>query len=258
MLKPRLIPCLLIKDKHLVKTVRFKSPKYIGDPLNAVRIFNEKEVDEITIFDIDATSKGIAPDFKLIERLSRECQMPLCYGGGIKTIEQIKQIISLGVEKISLSSIILSNPQFIMEAIEQVGSQSIVVTLDISKGGLFNKETIFTHNGTKSHKLDLFSFLKKVESYGAGELVINSINDDGLMNGYNKKLVESISTRTNIPLTFLGGAGKLDHIKSLWEIDKTVGAAAGSLFVFKGKFKAVLINYPSRETKQALYPKETN
>ena len=196
MLKPRLIPCLLIKDKHLVKTVRFKSPQYIGDPLNAVRIFNEKEVDEITIFDIDATSKGLDPDFKLIERLSRECQMPLCYGGGIKTISQIKQIISLGVEKISLSSIILSNPEFIMEAIEQVGSQSIVVTLDIYKGGLFNKETICSHNGKKSHKLDLFSFLNKVENYGAGELVINSINDDGLMSGYNKKLVESISKRT--------------------------------------------------------------
>ena len=180
--------------------------------------------------------------------------MPLCYGGGIKTIAQIKQIISLGVEKISLSSIILSNPEFIMEAIEQVGSQSIVVTLDISKGGLFNKETIFTQ-WDKIHKLDLFSFLKKLKAMGL-ENVINSINDDGLMNGYNKKLVESISTRTNIPLTFLGGAGKLDHIKSLWEIDKTVGAAAGSLFVFKGKLKPFIVSL--KETKQALYPKETN
>ncbi len=255
MLKPRLIPCLLIKDKSLVKTVQFKSPKYIGDPLNAVRIFNEKKVDEITILDIDASSKGIEPDLKLIERISQECQMPLCYGGGIKTISQIKKIISLGVEKISLSSVVINNPKFILEAVEQVGSQSIVVSLDISNGGFLKNETIYTLNGKKAHKIDLFAFLRELESYGAGEFIINHINNDGMMKGYDKKLVTSISERTNIPLTFLGGAGKLEDIKSLWEIDPTLGAAAGSIFVFKGKFKAVLINYPSRETKETLYSK---
>ena len=253
MLKPRLIPSLLIKNKDLIKTVRFQKPKYIGDPLNAVRIFNEKEVDEITIFDIGATTENKEPNFKLIERLSQECQMPLCYGGGIKTISQIKQIISLGVEKISISSAALNNPELIQEAVECVGSQSVVVTLDILKSRFFNKEKIFTHNGKKDSQKDLFSFLSQIESYGAGEIIINDIDNEGLMKGYDLELVKNISKRTNIPLTFLGGAGSLEDIRSIWKIDSTIGAAAGSIFVFKGKFNAVLINYPSRDEKKDLY-----
>lgn len=253
MLKPRLIPSLLIRDKDLIKTVQFQKPKYIGDPLNAVRIFNEKEVDEITIFDIGATFENKEPNFKLIERLSQECQMPMCYGGGIKTISQIKQIISLGVEKISISSAALFNPELIQEAVDCVGSQSVVVTLDISKSRFFNKETIFTHNGKKAFPKDLFSFLNQIENHGAGEIIINNINKEGLMQGYDLELVKKISKRTNIPLTFLGGAGSLEDIRSIWNIDSTIGAAAGSIFVFKGKFNAVLINYPSRDEKKDLY-----
>ncbi len=253
MLKPRLIPCLLIKDKGLVKTIRFKSPKYIGDPLNTVRIFNEKEVDEITIFDIDASSKNIKPDFQLIEKLAQECRMPLCYGGGIKNIQDIKKLISLGVEKVSISSEIINNPELIIKAAETVGSQSIVATLDIRIGGLFKLGTIFTNNGRTSHSLKLIPFLKKIENYGIGEIIINDINKDGLMNGYDIKHIKKISQVVKVPITFLGGAGNLNDIKLLWETDPSIGAAAGSLFVFKGKYKAVLVNYPSAEEKRKLY-----
>jgi len=253
MLKPRLIPCLLIKDKGLVKTIRFNSPKYIGDPLNAVRIFNEKEVDEITIFDIDASTKSLEPDFKLIEKLAQECQMPLCYGGGIKTIENIKKLISLGVEKVSISSEIINNPELILKAVESIGSQSIVVTLDIRTGRLLKQDTIYTKNGKKSHSLKLVPFLRKIEEYGVGEIIINDINKDGLMNGYDISLIRKISKIVKVPLTFLGGAGNLNDIKVLWKTDSSLGAAAGSLFVFKGKYKAVLINYPSKEERRKLY-----
>ena len=166
---------------------------------------------------------------------------------------QIKQIISLGVEKISISSAALNNPELIQEAVECVGSQSVVVTLDILKSRFFNKEKIFTHNGKKDSQKDLFSFLSQIESYGAGEIIINDIDNEGLMKGYDLELVKNISKRTNIPLTFLGGAGSLEDIRSIWKIDSTIGAAAGSIFVFKGKFNAVLINYPARDEKNDLY-----
>jgi cyclase len=252
MLRPRIIPCLLVHKNGLVKTVNFKNPKYVGDPINAVRIFNEKEVDELMVVDIDATSNHNEPDYKMIGHLASECRMPLCYGGGIKTSEQAEKIFSLGVEKVALSSIAIEKPQLIREIANIVGNQSVVIVIDIKKHAFTGKYEIRTHNGLKSTGLNPFEFAEKMEKSGAGEIVINSIDNDGVMKGYDLPLVERMRKSVNVPLTVLGGAGSLEDIGELIRLYGTLGAAAGSLFVFKGKFKAVLISYPNRDEKDRL------
>jgi cyclase len=252
MLYPRIIPCLLVKDKGLVKTVNFKNPKYVGDPINAVRIFNEKEVDELIVLDIDATHEKREPDYKMIEHLAAECRMPLCYGGGITTCDQVLRIIQLGVEKVAISSAAIENPDLIAEAAECVGNQSVVVVLDVKKSFLGGKYEIYTHNGSKNTGKYPADFALQVQKLGAGEIVINSIDNDGLMKGYDLDLVEIVRKSINVPLTVLGGAGALHDIGQLIEKYGTIGAAAGSLFVFKGVYRAVLINYPNRAEKDAL------
>lgn len=252
MLRSRIIPCLLVQNKGLVKTVNFNNPKYVGDPINAVRIFNEKEVDEIMLLDIDATRENREPDFKTIENLAAECRMPLCYGGGVKTIEQIKTILGLGVEKIAISSAAVENPTLITKAAKLVGSQSIVVVLDVKKNSFLRKYEIWTHNNSKNTKKDPTEFAIKVENFGAGEIVINSIDKDGTMTGYDVEIVNKVRQSVSIPITVLGGAGKLDHFRELIDRYKVIGLAAGSLFVFKGVYRAVLINYPTRAEKDAL------
>jgi cyclase len=254
MLRPRIIPCLLVHDKGLVKTVQFKNSKYVGDPINAVRIFNEKEVDEIMIVDIDATADNREPDYQMIENLAAECRMPLCYGGGVKTVEQAQRIFSLGVEKVAISSEAVNNPDLITAIGDRVGSQSIVVVLDIKKGKKGNYE-IWTHNGTKNTGKDAVEFSKLVESLGAGEIVINSIDNDGMMKGYDLVLVDQIRSVVHIPLTVLGGAGKIEDIGELINRFGIIGASAGSLFVFKGVFRAVLISYPDHALKSLLLDK---
>lgn len=252
MLYPRIIPVLLVQDKGLVKTVKFKDAKYVGDPLNAVRIFNEKEADELTVIDIDATAMGREPDYQMIENLASECRMPLCYGGGIKTLEQAKKILSLGVEKIALSSAVLARPEIISEIAEQVGRQSVVVVLDVAKKFLSARYECYTHNGKKNSKLCALEFAKLAERLGAGELVINSIDNDGCMKGYDLALIREVKSRVSIPVTALGGAGSYEDIKSLIAQESIIGAAAGSLFVFKGKYRAVLINYPTKIEKSRI------
>jgi len=254
MLRPRIIPCLLVKDKGLVKTVHFKDPKYVGDPINAVRIFNEKEVDELMILDIDATAEGREPDYKMIEHWASECRMPLCYGGGIKTVDQARRIFSLGVEKVALSSAALLNPSLVKEISDSVGSQSVVVVIDVKKK-LFGGYEIVIMNGKKSINKNLFSFISEMESHGAGEVIINNIDLDGTMKGYDLNLAEKVRECTSLPLTVLGGAGSLEDIGALIQKFKIIGAAAGSLFVFKGKYRAVLINYPTPEEKDGLVRK---
>ena len=187
MLYSRIIPCLLVKNKGLVKTIKFKDPKYVGDPINAVKIFNEKEVDEIIILDIDATSENREPDYKMIENLANECRMPLCYGGGIKTVDQAQRVLSLGVEKIALSSIAFENSDLIQKIASQVGNQSVVVIIDAKKKWLTNNYEAFTHNGERKTKLEVVKMAKFFESMGAGEIVINSIDQDGLMQGYEPR-----------------------------------------------------------------------
>ncbi|PAJ74465.1 imidazole glycerol phosphate synthase subunit HisF [Pseudoalteromonas sp. NBT06-2] len=242
MLRSRISPCLLVHNKGLVKTVKFKEPKYVGDPINAVKIFNEKEVDELIVLDIDASITGSEPDYKMIENLANESRMPLCYGGGITTAEQAKKIIKLGVEKVAVSSSALINLNLLTEMADIIGRQSVVVVLDVKKS-IFGSYEVYTHNGKKKIKKKLDIIIQELEEVGIGELVINSIDNDGVMKGYDMNLAEKVRHLSNVPLTILGGAGSSDDILKLVEKFKVIGASAGSLFVFKGRYKAVLINY---------------
>ena len=254
MLRPRIIPCLLLQDNGLVKTVNFKNPKYVGDPINAVRIFNEKEVDELVIFDIDATVLKNEPNYGLIERIANQSRMPLCYGGGIKTVKQAKRIFGLGVEKIALSSSVVDNPNLITQIGDLVGAQSVIVVLDVKKN-IFGKYNIYTNNGNTNTGIDPLKFVKEAENLGAGEIVLNSIDNDGLMKGYDTNILDLVRKKIDLPITILGGAGSLEDIKNIIKKHKVIGLAAGSLFVFKGKFRAVLINYPSKVEKDILLNK---
>lgn len=254
MLRPRIIPCLLVHQGGLVKTQGFKDPKYVGDPINAVKIFNEKEADELIVLDIDATVNGREPDFTLIAKLAAECRMPLCYGGGVKTAEQAVKIVDMGVEKVAISSAAITNPALIAEMADAVGRQSVVAVLDIRK-----KTTLFTkgyevcsHNGKRSYKHDPVELARQLQDAGAGEIVINSVDRDGCMQGYDLELANQFKQALKVPITFLGGAGSLEHIELLVSQFGVIGAAAGSLFVFKGKYRAVLINYPTPVQKLEL------
>tara|TARA_B100001173_G_scaffold72467_1_gene61610 strand:+ start:1349 stop:2110 length:762 start_codon:yes stop_codon:yes gene_type:complete len=253
MLRSRIIPCLLIHNKGLVKTINFRDPKYVGDPINAVKIFNEKEVDELIVLDIDATKDNRGPNFMMIKNLADECRMPFCYGGGIKTVAQARKIISLGAEKVALSYSALNNIDLCQEIGNVIGNQSVIVVIDVKKKKLFGGYNIFTHNGTKKSDWKLDDFISKLEEIGIGEIVINCIDNDGVMQGYNLPLIEDIRKKCSMPLTLLGGAGSLDDVKKLITKFKIIGAAAGSLFVFKGKYRAVLISYPNREERKPLY-----
>ncbi len=253
MLRSRIIPCLLVHNKGLVKTVKFKDPKYVGDPINAVKIFNEKEVDELMVLDIDATRENREPNIEMIKNLADECRMPFCYGGGITTAEQARKIISLGAEKVALSNSALNNIELCKEIGLIIGNQSVVVVIDVKKKKLFGGYDIYTHNGTKKSKWKLNDLIEKLEEIGIGEIVLNSIDNDGIMQGYDTTLIENVRKKCSMPITVLGGAGTLDDIKKLISKFKIIGAAAGSLFVFKGKYRAVLISYPNRQERKPLY-----
>lgn len=250
MLRSRIIPCLLVRNKGLVKTVHFNESKYVGDPINAVRIFNEKEADELIVLDIDATAKGEGPDVKMIQFWAAECRMPLCYGGGVKTVEQAKAIIGLGVEKVALSSAALERPQLVTMIAEAVGNQSVVVVLDVRRTG--KRYEIWTHNATRNTKRCPIEFARELQARGVGEIILNSIDRDGEMKGYDLEIVERIREAINVPMSVLGGAGSLKDIGMLIQRFGIIGAAAGSLFVFKGIYKAVLINYPDPASKDQL------
>ncbi|WP_148717341.1 AglZ/HisF2 family acetamidino modification protein [Chitinolyticbacter meiyuanensis] len=254
MLRPRIIPCLLVHKGGLVKTQGFKSPKYVGDPINAVKIFNEKESDELIVLDIDATVNGVEPDYGLIAKLAEECRMPLCYGGGITTAAQAARIIDLGVEKVAISAAAIVNPALLGEIAAAIGRQSVVAVLDIRKrSGLFAKGyEVCTHNAKQSHKVEPVEMAVRLQEAGAGEIVVNSVDRDGEMKGYDLELARKMRDALRVPTTFLGGAGSLDDIGALVDTCGVVGAAAGSLFVFKGKYRAVLINYPSPAQKDEI------
>ena len=251
MLRPRIIPCLLIHEGGLVKTVGFRDPKYVGDPINAVKIFNEKESDELIVVDIDATANGVEPDYAVIAHLAAECRMPLCYGGGVRTAAQAKRIIGLGVEKVSISAAAVERPELIAEIAAEVGGQSVVVVLDVRKKRLGGYE-LRTHNASRAHKLDPVAFAQEAVRLGAGEIVVNSIDLDGSMRGYDLKLARRMRDALGVPVTFLGGAGSLADIETLIREVGVVGAAAGSLFVIKGAYRAVLINYTNPDTKEQM------
>ena len=251
MLRPRITPCLLLGGGGLVKTVRFADAKYVGDPVNAVKIFNEKEADELIVVDIEATAAGRAPNERLIAQFAVECRMPLCYGGGIRTLEQVRRIVGLGVEKVALGAAAAEEPGLITASAAAVGSQSIVVVLDVRRGG-DGRYAVYTHRGTKPTGVDVVTAARAAEAAGAGEILLNSIDRDGVMQGYDLELARLVRQAVSIPLSILGGAGSLAHLGELVRAVGVVGAAAGSLFVFKGTYRAVLINYPRPEQKEEI------
>lgn len=242
MLEKRIIPCLLLKDLGLVKTVNFKDEKYLGDPINAVKIFNEKEVDELIFFDIGAGKKR--PDFDLLSRIASECFMPFSYGGGIENTKDMETVFRIGAEKAAISAGAIKNPKFIKEASDRFGSQSIIVVMDVKINPAKNYE-IFTNRGSNPTGLDPVEFAKKAEEMGAGEILVNSIDRDGLMSGYDLKLIKAISDSVNIPVIACGGAGTLSHFKEAIDAG-ACAVSGGSIFVFWGPYKTVLINYPER------------
>lgn len=237
----------------MVKTVRFADPKYVGDPINAVRIFNEKEADELVVLDIDATVNGVEPNYRQIAHLAAECRMPLCYGGGIKSADQAQRIIAFGVEKVAISSAAVEDPALISRIAAEVGSQSVVVILDVRLDAASGRHRVRTHNGRKDSGLFVEDVARQAEELGAGELVVNSIDRDGMMKGYDLELAARIRELVSLPVTILGGAGSLVDVERLIQRCGLIGAAAGSLFVFKGAYRAVLINYPSQAQKEAIF-----
>ena len=250
MLNPRIIPCLLISQGGLVKTRKFKERKYVGDPINTVKIFNEKKVDELILLDIDASRSNLKPDFDLVSKIASECRMPLCYGGGINSIEDAEKLIKLGVEKIAISSGFINETMEINEIVNRLGSQSVVCVLDLKKRFPNKNYRIYTNNGEKLSSLNLNDAILHAQEIGFGEIVINSINNDGMMIGYDLDLLDQVFKLSNIPITILGGAGSYEDFSKLFNKYKIIGAAAGSIFVFKGKYRAVLIQYPDLNEKK--------
>ena len=243
MLRSRIIPCLLISKKGLVKTINFGDPKYIGDPINAVKIFNEKKVDELLLLDIDASRNNVKPDFKKLKIIANESRMPLTYGGGISTVEDARRIISLGFEKISISHSALNNINLIEQIANEIGSQSVVFCLDYKRNFITQKNTIFSLNGKSKHKINIFEIAKEAERLGAGEIVFNSIDRDGTLKGYDIDFAQKIRNHISTQISFMGGACSMENMEEILDKVGIVGLVAGSMFVFKGKFRAVLLSY---------------
>ncbi|MFM7667472.1 MAG: AglZ/HisF2 family acetamidino modification protein [Bacteroidota bacterium] len=252
MYRPRIIPVLLLKDNGLVKSTKFKNYKYIGDPINAVRIFNELYADEIIFLDIEASKKGKLIDVQLVKEIGEEANMPFGVGGGIKTLEDIQQLIQAGAEKVVICSEVIQRPEFVKEASERFGSSTICVCLDLGKT-IFGGTKLVSQGGTKKHSISPIEFAKKMEEFGAGEIIIQSIENDGKMTGYNFSESINIANSVSIPVTILGGAGSLSDISKVHNEFVFNGYAAGSLFVYQGIHRGVLINYPEKKIIKELF-----
>lgn len=243
MVRPRIIPCLLLKNRAIVKTRRFKSPHYIGDALNTIRIFSEREADELIIFDIEASLKGKLPDLGFIAEIAEECFMPFSYGGGISELQQMEKIFKLGVEKISLNTAACWNPSLIEEAAKSFGSQALVVTMDV-KRSFFGEFRVMTAGGTKKTPYDPVTFAHMMEDKGAGEIVVYSIDRDGTFKGFDVELVRQVTDAVEVPVIASGGAGSFDDIEKILNLGGAAAAALGSLVVYQGNNRSVLVNYP--------------
>ncbi|HEX7492676.1 MAG TPA: AglZ/HisF2 family acetamidino modification protein [Bacteroidales bacterium] len=248
----RIIPCLLLRNNGLVKTVKFKDSTYIGDPINTVKIFNEKEVDEIFFLDIDATRLKKEPPYELIQNIASECFMPFAYGGGIHSLQQIERIIKSGAEKIIINTQAFLGKNFLNEAVHQFGSSTIAVSIDVKKEFL-RGNIVYIKGGTQSTGINPVDYAREIENAGAGEILINSIDRDGVMEGYDIELIKSISNSIKIPLIACGGAGRLSDFGLAVKQGGASAAAAGSFFVFHGKRRAVLITYPSYSEISSLF-----
>lgn len=254
MRRVRVIPTLLIDNLKLVKTTRFKTPSYVGDPINALRIFNEKEVDEIAVLDIGASRQHRAPDFEYIRQLASECFMPLSYGGGITSVEQAKELFKLGVEKVIIGKSASSNPELIRSISDLGGAQSVVVSIDVKKD-LLGRWRVFTLNGTANAKMNPVECAKKMESLGAGEIFLQNIDREGALSMYDLSLIKEVSAAIGIPVVASGGAAKVSDFFLAVQAGASA-VAAGAMFVYKGPHRAVLINYPTQQVlKEELYSK---
>ena len=245
MLRTRVIPCLLLEDEALVKTTCFKNPLYIGDPINSVRIYNELEVDELIFLDIKASKNAQKPPFKIIAEIASECFMPFSYGGGIKTLDDAKQLFDLGVEKVVLNTAVAENPKLISDIARAYGDQSIIIACDVKKSFL-GTYYCYIANGSKKIPQPLLDYVSFVESLGIGEILVNSIDCDGKMSGFDTKLIQHVSSHVSVPVIALGGAGELSDLAKA----KEAGASAiglGSMAVFQNKSKGILINFPTKK-----------
>ena len=253
--RPRIIPTLLIDDRDLIKTIQFNKRTYLGDPVNAVKIFNRKGIDELSILDIGASRNNREPDYELLSDIASEAFMPLSYGGGVKSVEQIHKLLAIGYEKVVLNTALIEKPELITEAAEKFGSQSIVASIDAKKVGEGYRCHIY--DGSKEIDINPVDLAKKAEELGAGEILINSIDNDGMMKGYDTKLVRMVSDAVGIPVTAIGGAGGVGDLKKVLSEGHAHAAAGGSMFVYYGRLKAVLITAPSEEelTETGIYKK---
>jgi imidazole glycerol-phosphate synthase subunit HisF len=251
MLKTRVMPCLLLMNQGLYKTVKFKNPDYVGDPINAIKIYNEKEVDELIFLDITASSEKRSPDYKIITDIASECFMPLCYGGGITNLDQVKRILEIGVEKVSLNTSAIDNPRLIEEIAGAFGSQSVIVSIDV-KRNFWGKLEVYRDRGTKSIGMPPVAFAKKMADHGAGELLITSIDREGTWDGYDVELLNSITSAVDIPIIANGGAGSLDDLGNAVKKGRASAVAMGSMVVYQKKGLGVLINFPKRNDLESI------
>lgn len=254
MLKHRVIPCLLLKNRGLVKTLKFDKPKYVGDPINAIRIFNDKEVDELIVLDISASRENLEPDYSMIEEIAGECFMPLCYGGGIKSIEQVQRLFSLGIEKVSIQTITFEKMDIIEKIASQFGSQSVVVSIDIKKN-LFGKHKLYRADTKRIIEKSWQQQLKDVINAGAGEVIINSVDLDGTLKGPDLSLIQEASSISSVPAIAMGGVSSLRDIKNLIRVGASA-VSVGAFFVFHGPHRAVLITYPKYKELEELLKEE--
>lgn len=246
MLCARVIPCLLLKNAGLVKTTRFEQPRYLGDPINIVRIFNDKEVDEIVLLDITATPARQRPPFDLLTKIASECFMPLCYGGGVADIDTMTALYSLGIEKVAINTAAVEVPSIVSEASKKFGAQSVVVSIDVKKKR-FGGYQVWTHGGRKATGVDPIEHACNMENVGAGEILLNSIDRDGTMNGYDIELVRQVSRAVRIPVVACGGAAAIGDLSRVVKEGEASAAGAGSMFVFQGAHRAVLVSYPTQQ-----------
>lgn len=246
--RPRVIPCLLLRNTGLVKTVKFKDPTYLGDPRNIVKIFNDKDADELALLDITASAEQRGPKFELIQEIASECFMPMGYGGGITTVDQVKRLIGLGLEKVILNTAAVEHPRLIEEAAAFAGSQSVVVSIDVKRVGLFSRYEVFTCGGRRGTKLDPVQWAATAEKAGAGEILLNSIDRDGTMKGYDLDLIKQVAHAVTVPVVACGGASSVEDFVQAVRTGGASAVAAGSFFVFQGKHRAVLISFPAGQT----------
>lgn len=252
MLQTRVIPCLLLQGDGLVKTTRFKDPTYIGDPINAIRIFNDKEVDELIFLDITASREGRGPAFDTIRDIASECFMPVGYGGGIRSLEDARKVLSTGIEKIILNTMALRQPELVTELSREFGSSAVVVSIDAKKRLLGGYE-VMGASGTEKTGRKPEDHARRMVDVGAGEIFLNSIDRDGTQSGFDLSLVRSVATAVSVPVVACGGAGSLAHFKAAVAEGQASAVAAGSMFVFHGKHRAVLISYPERADLDATF-----